>query len=361
MLSELVLQNFIGTTPISNNTPRVGPSIEVVPVDGTLKALEATLEIRKRVLGASNPNTLKSMRTLADRYGSLGHPKKAIAMLEERVKAASDIYKPEDPRLIIIKNDLALGYSNVKDFVSAARVGEEINEILPLAFSAEDTSFLTMRYNLGYYYEFLGKLSESAAIYEEVIAIFNRLKQENRTLQLALTGLENVYTRMGRYNDAARVCANILQMQEQSLGEENWTTLWTMKVLAGHYKMLRRKKDAVQLYKRIFNINERVKGPEHQNTLNAMSDLARAFLVDGQKDEAKKLLKDALAVREKVYGGEHPDTLELMDEIALLDLGEDVYSLLGTGDLNGSLQDLINDLESHEAVQDLLNSLKFTA
>ena len=56
-------------------------------------------------------------------------------MLEEKVKESSEIYKLEDPRLII-KNDLALGYSNIKDFVSAARVGEEISEILPLAFSA---------------------------------------------------------------------------------------------------------------------------------------------------------------------------------------------------------------------------------
>src|SRR5271156_2423199 len=44
------------------------PALGDVPDDSPLKELEETLAIRKRVIGASHPKTLKSMRTLADQY-----------------------------------------------------------------------------------------------------------------------------------------------------------------------------------------------------------------------------------------------------------------------------------------------------
>jgi len=318
-----------------------------VPSDSPLKELEETLEIRKRVLGVTNAKTLKSMRTLADQYNKLGYLQNGIVMFKERVEAASQLYKPEDPRLVIIKNDLALAYSKVKDFVSAVKIAEEINEILPIAFSPEDTNYLTMRYNLAYFYEFVGELSKSAKIYEEVIRSYNQWKgRDTRTLTLALNGLESVYTRLGRYADAVRVCKQILEMQIQTLegGEENGQALWTMKVIAQHYQSLHHTKDAIVMYNAIVQIRKRSRGPEHQTTLTALSDLAQAYIDDGQKEEAQEQLQEALAVMERVKGKEHTDTLDLRDTISLIKLGGNIPAQDPPADLDDAMKDLVDDL-----------------
>jgi tetratricopeptide (TPR) repeat protein len=316
-----------------------------VPDDSPLKELEETLDIRKRVLGPSHAKTLKSMRTLADQYSKLGYLQNGIVMFKQRMEAASKVYKQEDPRLVIIKNDLALAYSKVKDFPSAVKIAEEINEILPLAFSPEDTNFLTMRYNLGYFYENVGELSKSAEIYEEVVRSYreSRGSRDSRTLTLALNGLESVYTRLGRYSDAVRICKQILEIQKQTVGPKSGQALWTMKVIAQHYRNLRKTKEAIAMYEQIFEIRQESKGPEHQTTLNALSDLAQAYIDDGQKEEAKNRMEKVLVLMKRVRGDEHPDTLDLRDNIALISLGGDIPTQ-DPNELDDSLFDDLGDL-----------------
>jgi tetratricopeptide (TPR) repeat protein len=294
--------------------------LQEIPLENGLKTLESTLETRKRILGVHHVSTLRSMKILGDRYFELGFGEKAVVLFVERLKAASElVQKPDDPGLAIIKNDLGLAYSRLGKFAEAAKIGEELNEILPRVFARESNNFLTMRYNLGYYYEFMGKLKEAMEIYEEVLEGCKLMKDnDNRTMNLTMVGLESVYLRMGRFNESMKICEDLVAVQEKLVGEQDPATLGFMKMLAQHYKDRRHLKDAVKLYERIVEIRKRASGPEHADTLTAMSDLAGAYIADGQKGAARKLLTETLHVRERVLGLEHLDTLQNMDDLAMI-------------------------------------------
>jgi tetratricopeptide (TPR) repeat protein len=129
-----------------------------------------------------------------------------------------------------------------------------------------------VRYKLGYYYEFLGKLKEAMEIYEEVLEGCKLMKgNDNRTMNLTMVGLESVYLRMGRFNESMKICEELVAVQEKLVGEQDPATLGFMKMLAQHYKDRRHLKDAVKLYQRIVQIIKRAGGPEHADTLTAMS------------------------------------------------------------------------------------------
>jgi len=112
------------------------------------------------------------MRVLGDNYLGLGMKEEGIAMFWRRLEAGRAALNlgPENPNFILLKNDLALAYSRAREFEEAAKIGEEINAVLDKVFAPEDKNFLTMRFNLGCYYEFSGRLREAIVLYKEVLA-----------------------------------------------------------------------------------------------------------------------------------------------------------------------------------------------
>lgn len=288
--------------------------------DNAIGTLESTLDIRKRTLGVQHPTTLKSMKTLAERYFVVGMSQKAVDMYLKRAEAASEAYKPNHPAMLLIKNDLALAYSKVAKFEDAARIGEELCEKMIGVWAPEDFNFLTMRYNLGYYYEFTGKLIQAAELYEDVIEKGQYLKGDgNDNMLLAMIGLESVYGRMGRVSDAVRICSEVIEIKAKVYGEDHASTLQDMNVLVQYYKRLRRYSEAVTLTERIVSIRTRTNGAEHAQTLSAKAELAAAYISDKKFDKAQELLRETLPIRQRIQGEEHPETLQNMDDLCLLE------------------------------------------
>ena len=233
------------------------------------------IEIRKRVLGPDNPDTLKSENNLAILFARLGHIPEAEKLARETLDTSRRVLGPEAPLTLGSMTNLAILLDH------EGRVAE--------AEQLDQQTFETSRRVLG--------------------------PEHPNTLKSMMT-LANVLWHEGKNAEAERLDRELLDIRRRVLGPDHPDTLSTMNNLAsvlddeGHYA------DAEKLYRETLDIQRRVLGPEHPVTLDSMSNLANALDNEGQYAEAEKLCRESLDSRRRVLGPEHPDTLASMGNLA---------------------------------------------
>ncbi|KAL4735655.1 hypothetical protein BDV11DRAFT_211854 [Aspergillus similis] len=133
----------------------------------------------------------------------------------------------------------------------------------------------------------------------------------------------------GRFNEAALLFENILEIQKslhgetdlettvrkKELGPDHPMTLETMNNMALAYEGLGKYKEAEEIWAQLLETDKRMQGPEHPLTINSMHNLTNTYTEVGRLTEAEELGLQVVEISKRVLGAEHSDTL---DSIALL-------------------------------------------
>ncbi|RKK62252.1 hypothetical protein BFJ66_g1057 [Fusarium oxysporum f. sp. cepae] len=162
-----------------------------------------------------------------------------------------------------------------------------------------------------------GRYEGAAKLYRETLEMRQKvLGKEHPNTFSSMNNLAIVLNNMGEYEEAEKMHRETLELKEKVLGKEHPDTLDSMNNLATVLRKIGKYKEAEKMHRETLEAREKVLGKEHPSTLNSMNNLALVLEDMGKYEEAEKMYRETLELKEKVLGKEHPDTLSSMNNLA---------------------------------------------
>ena len=281
---------------------------------------QETLDLRRRVLGAEHPETLRSMTNLAGTLTLAGRYPEAEKLQRETLDIQRRVLGPEHPETLRSMSSLANTASRQGHYPDAEKWQRETLDIQRRVLGREHPDTLRSMNNLANTLAREGRYPEAEKLQREALDLHRRiLGPEHADTLAAMTDLAVSVRRQGRYAEAEKLERDSLTIQLRVLGPEHPSTLMTMNNLSntlnyeGHYA------EAEKLLRTTLDTKRRVLGPEHPETLRSMVNLATSMMDEGHYSEAEKLERETLDIRRRVLGPDHPDTALSMYNLAIVE------------------------------------------
>jgi eukaryotic-like serine/threonine-protein kinase len=352
---EAAIRNTIGTTYTD-----LGLYTEAA------KQLEAALDLRRRVLGPENPETLRSMNDLALVYLDEGGKfKQAEALANQALESRRRVLGPEHPDTLTSMSNLATIYYLEGKYPQAEALHHQTLEIRRRVLGPEHPDTLASMNNLANVYYHEEKDAQAEALHSQALEIRRRvLGPEHPATLRAMNDLAGVYADEGKFAQAEALFSQGLEIDRRALGPRHPETLRSMSNLAMTYEyegkyaqaeVLDRQlleieperldatknlatvyydegkyAQAEALFSRAVEIGRRMFGPEHPETTNAMYHLAGVYGAEGKYAQAEALFNQTLEIRRRALGAQHLGTIEIVSGLASLYQREGKYALAAT-------------------------------
>jgi eukaryotic-like serine/threonine-protein kinase len=279
--------------------------------------LRQVLEIRRRFLGASHPQTLSTMNDLGWTLNREGHYPEAEKLQRETLDLRRSVLGPEHPDTLKSMTNLAATLSMEGHYPEAEKLQRETLDLQRRLLGREHPDTLMSMSNLANTLLRTGRHAESETLQRETLDIQRRiLGPEHPDTLRSMSILGNTLNREGRYAEAEKVQRETLDLRLRILGPEHADTLVAMTDLAVSVRRQGRYVEGEKLEREALDIQHRVLGPEHPSTLMTMNNLANTLNFEGRYAEAEKLLRTTLEIKTRVLGPEHPETLRTMVNLA---------------------------------------------
>lgn len=281
--------------------------------------LERALALRRRALGENNPDTLHTIKALAQLYNLLGNYPQSVSLFSKALAVERHNFGPEHPNTASTMSDLASAYTAQGKYQESAALLKRALGVERRTLGSEHPNTLNTMTSLGVQYRYLGLYSQAEWIYSQAIAIERRVMGELHPFALVtLSNLGSLYEFEGKHAEAESLLTKVLELRVRVLGPEHPSTLLTTQALAGVYRSLGRYPEAEGMYTRLLDQRRRLLGEDHPDTLATASSLGGLYLYQGRYAEAETMLGQVLEIRHKRWGDEHPGTLAARFELAEL-------------------------------------------
>ncbi|PNP77904.1 hypothetical protein FNYG_08630 [Fusarium nygamai] len=164
-----------------------------------------------------------------------------------------------------------------------------------------------------------GRYEGAAKLYRETLELKEKvLGKEHPDTLMSMNNLALVLDNMGEYEEAEKMHREEWKLTEKVLGKDHPSTLISMNNLALVLRNMGEYEEAEKMHRETLEVREKVLGKEHPDTLDSMNNLASVLDDMGEYEEAEKMHRETLEAREKVLGKEHPSTLVSMNNLALV-------------------------------------------
>ena len=229
--------------------------------------LEKAVDIRRRILGPENPDTLRSMSDLSRTLDHQGHYAEAETLIRQTLDIERRVLGPEHP-------DTVWSISNLG--VSLTRAGRyaDAEKLLREAWDAR-------RRVLG---------------------------PEHPQTLVSMSNLATVLADEHQFVEAEKLLGDTVAVKRRVLGVDDPDTIVSMNNLGSVLNSEGKYSEAEKLFREALDARRRILGPEHPQTLLSMLNLADTLTKMGQYDDAEKMLKQTLEIQRRVLGPEHPYT-----------------------------------------------------
>lgn len=225
------------------------------------------VQIRKRVLGPENPDTLKSMHGLCRPLREQGQYAEAEKLQRDTLNVERRVLGNENPDTLASVAELAIILDSEARYPEAEKLAQEDLD--------------TDRRVLGL---------------------------EDDQTQWAMIILASIFTDEGRLADAEKLYREALDVRRRVLGPDQPDTLSVMDGYATTLAMEHHNDEAEKMLRETLDIRQRVLGPDHRDTLMSMNNLANMQFIEGHYGEAEKLERQTLEIQRRILGPDHPDT-----------------------------------------------------
>ena len=275
------------------------------------------IEVDQRVLGPENPETLRSMRSLASALNRQGHSSQAEALQRQALDIQRRVLSPENPDTLMAASSMANILLKEGHYAEAEKLHREVLDIRRRTLGPENMETLRSMVALGNVLDSEGHFAEEESIRRETLDLQRRaFGPDHPETLFSLSNLANLIAMQGHYAEAEKLHREALDIRRRVLGPEHPDTLVAMSNLAEDLSNEGRYAESEQLHRQVLDIRRRVIGPEHQETLESADFLARVLALDGKYVEAETLHRETLATQRRVLGPENPDTLASMSDLA---------------------------------------------
>jgi tetratricopeptide (TPR) repeat protein len=162
-----------------------------------------------------------------------------------------------------------------------------------------------------------GRYNEAEKLFAEVVETRKRvLGSDHPDTLTSMANLALTYRNQGRWKEAEELGVQVMETRKRALGLEHPDTLTSMANLASTYRNQGRLKEAEELGVQVMETSLRVLGSEHPDTLTSIANLASTYRDQGRLKEAEELEVQVMETSSRVLGSEHPDTLTSMANLA---------------------------------------------
>jgi eukaryotic-like serine/threonine-protein kinase len=289
--------------------------------------LERALDLRRQVLGAKNPETLKTMERLGYVAFLQGKYPEAESVLGNTLEMQRRVFGSEYPDTLKSMDDLAVVYREQGKYPQAEALGAQVLDIRRRTLGPEHPDTLASMNSLAIVYRNQGKYEQAEALSSQTLGIRRRvLGPEHPDTLRSMNNLANVYINEDKYEQAEALYSQSLEIRRHVLGPDHPETLQSMVNLSIAYFAEGKFAQAEALDNQVVEIQRRVLGPEHPKTLSSMHSLATAFLAQGKYTQAESLDRQTLEIRRRILGPEHPDTLSSLDDLARVYAAQGEYT-----------------------------------
>jgi non-specific serine/threonine protein kinase/serine/threonine-protein kinase len=270
---------------------------------------QQSMEIRQRVLGPGNPETLQSMNSLANVMGEEGNFAEAEKLHRETLEVQRRVLGPEHPDTLNSMNNLAADLSDEGKTAEAEKLDRETLVIRRRVLGREHPDTLSSMNALAVELTSEGHYEEAEKLDREALDIQRRvLGPEHPDTLLSMNSLAVDLINGGRDAEAEKLFREALDTRRRVFGPEHPDTLSSMQNLANLVDKEGRHAEAEELDRKVLDIWRRVLGPEHPHTLASMGSLASALSSEGHYAEAERLYREQLDIERRVLGPDNSDT-----------------------------------------------------
>jgi non-specific serine/threonine protein kinase/serine/threonine-protein kinase len=289
--------------------------------------LSRSAAIRKRVLGAKNPETLRSMKDLAGVLNEESHYPEAEKLSRETVESRRQTLGSEHRDTLESLTQLALILNNEGRFPEAEKLHREVVEVAKRVFGDQDKVTRSAQQNLAIDFAYEGKYQEAEKTFREVLEVDRRtLGPDHPDTLGGINNLAAILQVQHRYPEAEKLYLDLIETKRRVLGPEHPETLLSMGNLGLVLANEKRNGEAEKLFRETLEIKRRLLGPEHRSTLVTMGNLADVLSAEGQYPEAAQLVRQTLATERRALGPDHTDTLVTLYSLANLLKNEKRYA-----------------------------------
>ncbi len=274
------------------------------------KIFRSVIEVRSRVLGPENPETLESRHRLI--YALIEQAKHADAESEARqvLKLREKTLGPEDPDTLVSRYGLANALVHEGKYAEAEPLYREIAKLMEKSLGPEHPRTLAARDGLANALSYQGKNSEAVPIYRDVIELDTKVFGPEHPI--TLNDRMNLATALhtdGKYPEAEIEYRNVIRLDEKIVGPEHPDTLTTRSNFTEMLDDAGRFADAEAESRSIIALEEKILGAQHRVTLNSRGNLAVALIGLKKFEEAGGQCTAVLEAMEGALGIDHPDTI----------------------------------------------------
>jgi tetratricopeptide (TPR) repeat protein len=286
------------------------------------------LEARRRELGEEHPDTLETTEKVVFLHIHQGRYAQAEPLCKKVLELRRRALGEEDPYTLSDMNHLAMIYLFQGKYAQAEPLFTKTLELQRRVLGEENPDTLSSRGYLAHSYMSQGKYAQAEPLLSNNLAVVRRVLGEDHPDTIAnMNDLAQVYIRQGKFAEAEPLSTKVLEGWRRVLGEEHPDTLVGMDNLALLYRSEGKYALAEPLLIKVQDLFRRVRGEEHRDTLISTNNLALVYLEQGRYAQAEPLLTKVLEVFRRTEGEEHPDVLGAMSNLALLYRNEGKYEL----------------------------------
>jgi tetratricopeptide (TPR) repeat protein len=283
------------------------------------KQLARALELQRRVLGADNPKTLRTISRLGRTARLQGRSAQAEALYSQSLEIQRRVLGSEHPDTLSSMSGLAGVYSEQGKYVQAEALDSKILESRRRLLGTEHPNTLASMSNLANDYYREGKYGQAEALVSRTLEIQRRVMgPEHPDTLSSMNTMTIVYYSQSKYAQAEALGSQTLEIRRPMLGPEHQDTLISMNNLAIVYSQQGKYAPAGALYSQALEIQRRLFGSEHSDALISMNNLASAYGRQGNYTQAEALFGQTLETSRRVLGPEHPLTLAFLRSFAFM-------------------------------------------
>ncbi len=279
--------------------------------------LKQTVEIRGRLLGPENHDTLDSTARLAKTVQFEGRYAEAEKIERELLARYQRVLGPDHRTTLAAESSLAWTLEDEGHPAEAEQLCRMAVDGQRRSLGPDDRETLESMRRLSWILGSEGHYAEAEKIGRETLDRRKRvIGPESPQALLSMSELGVIYVQEERNDEAEPLLRQTLEIQNRILGPEHQSTLATEDALSVVLQHEKRYPEAEQISRESLAVEIRSLGPDHPNTLMTLGNLATILENEGHYPGSEKLHREVLARRRRALGPDHPDTALALYNIA---------------------------------------------
>lgn len=255
------------------------------------------LDIRRRVLGSDNPNTVETMIQLSmasDRRSEV------LQLLRDAVEIRRRTLGPDNPDTLVPMGMLAGWLAGEGRLSEADQLARQVMEIRGRVHVTDSEATMNSLRYLPFVFMKEGKYIEAEQLDRQILDFHRQREDADHPDVLADEAwLAEVLLKEGQWAEAELLMRHAVETGRRVLGPDHFDQANHESTLAEVLAQEGRYEEAERLHREALETRRRTQGPSSAPVLDSMDGLAQLLINAGRCSEAEKLLREAAAIGDR--------------------------------------------------------------